>query len=400
LPKLAACSKPFESRTKVIGQRISLYPPRGGRHSRIKGQVAELLKRAAQQRGIVADISTDPNDFIYGDDWYRFLGDCRFVVGAEGGMSLFDPEGDIYDRIEAFTKERPNASFEEIEATCFPGQDGQQIFSGFNPRTLEAAACGCCQILVEAEWLGLLKPFEHYIPIRPDGSNLDEVFDAMANEPAVNNMIRTTHEVLVENPQLRYSHFVRQMFEFVAVQGRTAPTRLIAKDDFRQLKTRHAHEMVKLLLEQESRVGFEGHMVSERVVELIRDQGLEWSEELPTAEGSSGSHRASEQRSSASLLESWKVVQEERIGLFEERIGLLEQALGLLEQAADQLADTNRELTQKKRDLELFKDMMHGLGLSDERLAVLQKENGLKVRLARRLVRIGLGMVDAQRRST
>jgi hypothetical protein len=77
----------------------------------------------------------------------------------------------------------PDAPFEEVEKNCFPGLDGKYNFTAISPRVLEAAMLGSAQILVDGEYSGIVKPGEHFIPIRPDASNFPEVLDAMADRP-------------------------------------------------------------------------------------------------------------------------------------------------------------------------------------------------------------------------
>ena len=60
------------------------------------------------------DVSTDSNDRIFGVDWLKFLGNCQFVPGCEGGVSVLDRDGRILKNIGVF-KEKPEASFEEEE---------------------------------------------------------------------------------------------------------------------------------------------------------------------------------------------------------------------------------------------------------------------------------------------
>src|SRR5262245_23550743 len=143
-------AKPFSERTRLIVQRVTLYPPRGGRFSRIKGETAEMVKRAAAARGLEGiDISTAENDVLMGDDWFKVLGDAKFCLGAESGVSLWDRTGEIDDCTAAYISTHRDATFEEVEAACFAGCDGQHVFSAVSPRLFEAALSRCCQILVE-----------------------------------------------------------------------------------------------------------------------------------------------------------------------------------------------------------------------------------------------------------
>ncbi|GAA0599811.1 hypothetical protein [Caenispirillum bisanense] len=274
LSQLRSFSKPFAERSCLVGQRVTMYPFRGGRHARIKGEAAEMVKAAAQARGLPVDISTDPQDVLYGDDWYSFLGNCKYVVGAEGGLSIWDPYGDICDRIDAYLADHPGASFEEVEAACFPGEDGKHVFPGFTPRILEAAMCGCGQILVEGEYLGVLKPYEHYIPLKKDGSNLDEVFEIIKDEEAAQRRIDATYRILVENPRFRYSHLVNTVFDYIR-EKRPARRLGMAPEAFHRMRSLHVAQLTEAITEREREVGFVGETLVDRVARFMRAQTVE-----------------------------------------------------------------------------------------------------------------------------
>jgi hypothetical protein len=146
-----------------------------GRHGYLKQLIAPVLECAFRDAGLRCDISTDNKDALAGLSWYDFLGNCRYVLGVEGGTSIFDEKGAIKLATDEFTRRYPKASFEEIEAACFPGVDGS--FSGFaiSPRHLEACMTGTCQILTEGDYNGILLPNTHYIPVAKDFKNVNDV---------------------------------------------------------------------------------------------------------------------------------------------------------------------------------------------------------------------------------
>ncbi|MEN5083798.1 glycosyltransferase [Bosea sp. TWI1241] len=213
-------AKPFDERQWVVGQRVLAHPAWGGSLSLLKSRAAVVMKEECIRRGISCDVSTDPNDAIMGKNWHRFLADCRFVVGAEGGMSVWDPYGTINDAVADYSAAHPEATFEQIEDACFPGLDGVFEFPGVGPRLFEAAAVGCGQVLVEGEHRGLVRPWVHYIPLKRDFSNFDEVFAAMANRDRVLDMIAATQQDLVASPKFRYKTMVDDVTGFIDSNSR------------------------------------------------------------------------------------------------------------------------------------------------------------------------------------
>ncbi len=207
LLQLKRFARPFEERSIDVGTRVRFPPPHYGRAGILKGQTAERFRDAARSAGFVTDISTDPDDVFLGDDWFRFLGSCRLTYATRGGVSMCDPRGDIGRRVAAFLAVNRAASFDEVEAACFPGLD-RYDFSAATPRLFEAAALQTGLILLEDRYFDGVEPYRHYIPLKPDFSNLDEVFALMRDDVAVKRMIDEAYRYLVENDRFSYRAFV------------------------------------------------------------------------------------------------------------------------------------------------------------------------------------------------
>ena len=265
-------SKPFAERTITIGQRVFLYPPHGGRLARLKGEAALALKAAAISRGVDEDISTNPDNVLYGDDWYRFLGNSKFTVGAEGGLGMLDPVGEVYDAVQAFMNSNPAASFEEVEANCFPGLDGNPEMPGFSPRFLEAAALGCCQILVEGEYRGVMRPYEHYIPLKRDFSNMPEVFSNMRDETLVRSIVENCRRDLLESGRFLFTRFVSMLFDEIETLRSTRgvpPVQSRTPDVIGELN----RETVTMLRDKAMSQGLRGSAVVDHVLKTVSDAG-------------------------------------------------------------------------------------------------------------------------------
>ena len=61
--------------------------------------IGERFKELAAGTELRVDIDTSEEGRLYGDDWYRFLGRCRAVLGVESGTSYLDLEDEVYARL-------------------------------------------------------------------------------------------------------------------------------------------------------------------------------------------------------------------------------------------------------------------------------------------------------------
>jgi hypothetical protein len=213
LDRVALLALPLSERPIDIGHRVKFSAPQFGRHARKKGEQAVAVAAALQGSGLVVDISVDPADVFFGDEWFRFLGSCRFTLGHKGGASLFDRDGSLTARVNAYVAKHPEASFDEVEAACFAGSDGHAVFSATGPRIFDAAMMRTCQILSPDDYLGVLEPWVHYLPLEEDLSNLGEVVAAMRDDDLVERVADAAFEVLIASGDFDYSSFARGIFE-------------------------------------------------------------------------------------------------------------------------------------------------------------------------------------------
>jgi hypothetical protein len=182
-----------------------------GRHGLLRTQLEEAFRSAAAERGLRADLSTDLADTMHGDDWFRFLASCRYVIGAEGGATVLDRDGSIMKRTEAYLADHPDADFEEVEAACFPGEDGKLQLFAASPRHLEACATRTCQVLVEGDYSGVLEAGKHYIAVKKDLSNIPEVLDQMQDDSLRERIADNAYRDVVASGQYSYARFVKQV---------------------------------------------------------------------------------------------------------------------------------------------------------------------------------------------
>ena len=192
----------------------------------LKTELADVVRERAQARGLRVDITTRPEDTLLGDDWYRWLARCRYTIGVEGGASVLDRDGSVLACTERVAAERPGAGFEELEAACFPGRDGELALRALSPRHLEACATRTAQILVEGDYNGVLEPDRHYIPLRRDFSNLDEVLDLVAADAERERVAAAAYEQVVASGRWTYRRLVEDVEAALPAAARRRAGRL------------------------------------------------------------------------------------------------------------------------------------------------------------------------------
>ncbi|MGK5090842.1 hypothetical protein WDW89_02360 [Deltaproteobacteria bacterium TL4] len=209
---------PHHQRDIDIGYRARKIPYWLGHHGQYKHLLAEKVCNAAEGSGLKMDISCDPADVFTGKDWYNFLLRCRVVLGCEGGASMHDPDGAIRRRVDAYTQQYPDANFEEAEKQCFEGQDNNLKLFAISPRHYECCITKTCQALVEGEYDGIFKAGVHYIEIKKDWSNLEEVIKKIKDVEFCEKIAEVAYQDIVLSGRYTYRKFVEKVLNSVRDQ--------------------------------------------------------------------------------------------------------------------------------------------------------------------------------------
>lgn len=213
-------ARPTAGRRIDIGYRTIGRPtPSYGTFGYRKWAIAERFRDACRGRPLRADISTDDRDKFVDDAWYDFLADCKYVLGVESGTSVVDHDGSVTSAIHAFLRDHPAASFEIVALACLNGIDGKVIIRALGPRHLEACLTGTCQILIEGEYNDILRPWAHYIPVKPDFSDIEQVLDIVERDDRREEIVANAWRDIVASGRYTFRSFVTYVME-TAMAGR------------------------------------------------------------------------------------------------------------------------------------------------------------------------------------
>ena len=197
---------PSSQRRLDIVYRANHLPYRFGSAGQMKYYIGEVVAARAQELGYRCNISTCPQDAIIGEHWLDFLSSSKSVIGVEGGATAMDWHGEVRAKEETLRKLMPNLTFEQFKATM-PSDWDSQHFLTITPRHFEAIITKTCQILVEGEYRGILKPDVHYIPLKKDFSNLDEALDKLRDVRYVETMVERAYEDIYLSGRYSYRTF-------------------------------------------------------------------------------------------------------------------------------------------------------------------------------------------------
>jgi len=208
-------SKPLIEREWILGYRGRPVPFIYGRLTQEKLLIGQRMKQICLDRNISANIEVTEESRIYGAHWPEFLGNCRAVLGTESGSNVFDLDGSVKRAIEAYLEHHPDADFESIHTRLLQGIDGKIQMNQVSPRIFEAIAMHTGLVLFEGNYSGVVRAWDHFIPLKKDFSNVDEVFSALADLPTLESMINRAYDDVIASGIYHFRTFISMLDAYI-----------------------------------------------------------------------------------------------------------------------------------------------------------------------------------------
>jgi hypothetical protein len=197
-PKLYSPDPCFD-RTIDIGFIGHLYHTFIGDMERTN--LIQFFQRNGKDLGMNCDIRTQR---LPREEWAQFLRRCRGILGAESGTYYLDRTGQIIEDVKNYVKGHPDGSFEEMYDLFFKDHQGPVSGKAISSRHFEPIGTKTCQILIEGAYNSILKPDEHYISVKKDLSNIEDVIQRFKDDSYRKGMVERTYEYVMDGHTYRH----------------------------------------------------------------------------------------------------------------------------------------------------------------------------------------------------
>lgn len=201
--------KPYLKRNKDISYRARELPYYMGKEAQEKVDIAKEFKKRLEGKNYKLDIEYTEQSRLYGDDWHKLMADSRAVIGVEAGVSIFDIDGEAMKAYTALLQANKHATKDAIFKVLAPWE-AKIYYRTISPRVFEAAAFRVLQVLFEGDYQGILKPMVHYLPLKKDFSNFEEVLSMMQDRKLSDELINNAYSDLVLSGKYSYKSFVEE----------------------------------------------------------------------------------------------------------------------------------------------------------------------------------------------
>lgn len=192
----------------VVGYRGRALPSRYGVLGQEKVNIGRMVKAYCDARGIRNNIAWAEESRIYGPKWYEFLASCRAMLGSESGSNVFDWDGQLQARMVQYRLDHPWASEEDCRDAVVAPLEMPGVMNQVSPRVFEAISMRTALVLFEGTYSGVVEPERHYIPLRKDGRNLDEVMARLRDSAFVDAMAERAWHDVIASGRYGYPAFV------------------------------------------------------------------------------------------------------------------------------------------------------------------------------------------------
>ena len=183
---------PLEQRDVAIGYRGRPLSHRYGKLGFEKRHIGQRVRALAEEAGLKVDIEWSEEARVYGG-WLDFLGSVRATLATESGSNMFDFDG----HLDAKAKAWKDLSFEEAYNRYFEKFDNYINMGQVSPKIFESIAVGTLLICFEGEYSGVIQPDVHFVPLKKDFSNIDDVFKKLMNDEFVQNMTERAYKDII-----------------------------------------------------------------------------------------------------------------------------------------------------------------------------------------------------------
>jgi len=211
-PSIDAFAMPMAERTLRIAYRGRSLPHQYGALGREKYMIGLDMRRLALARGLAVDIEVAEGKRIYGADWYRFIGSARATLGTESGCNVFDFKGEL----RRLARQHKDMPFEAFAERYLKGHEGLVKMNQISPKIFEAIRLRTALVLFEGEYSGAVRAGEHYILLKKDYSNVEDVFAQLEDISVLEAMTERAYRDVIVAGRYSLRRFVEGVDDYLS----------------------------------------------------------------------------------------------------------------------------------------------------------------------------------------
>ena len=215
--------KPLAERPVWLAYRGRKLPVWYGQLGFEKSAIAKRMKTECAARGVRHDIEWEEDKRISGTAWFDFVVGARATLGTESGANVMDAWGEIRRDAEVLASKRPKLSEEELYELVVAPHENNVRMNQISPKIFETIALKTGLVLFEGTYSNVIWPDEHFIPLRKDYANVDDVFTQLADVDHMQGMVDRAYEHVDVGGAYGYGKFVKDIDDAIETLSTFVP---------------------------------------------------------------------------------------------------------------------------------------------------------------------------------
>jgi len=203
--------RPLKERKYLIAYRGRALPYWYGNLGQEKMLIGKRMLAECKKRNLPVDIQWEDYKRIYGSEWYDFLSNTRATLATESGSNVFDDFGNIKSEIESYLSKHPHAPYSTIYDKFLSQYEGKVKMNQVSPKIFEAISLGTALILFEGDYSHVVKPNEHYISLKKDFSNIEDVLRKLQDDQYIQGITEQAYKDIIASGRYSYKTFMKSL---------------------------------------------------------------------------------------------------------------------------------------------------------------------------------------------
>ena len=239
-------TSPPAERSIDVGYRGRSVPYWLGRLGFEKLEIGRGFLAAAAGYGLRTDIAWWETARIYGSRWTEFVSSCKSMLASESGSSIVDFDGSVEQAVRTYMVEHPLALYPEVEEQVLRRLPPTPEINALSPRLFEAASLRTAMVMFPGEYSGAVQPWEHYIPLAKDFSNVADVAERIRDASFLRQLTDQAYGELIGSGRYSERQFVERFDAEMDERARPRPAlaphreRLLRSEQALTWRGRHA----------------------------------------------------------------------------------------------------------------------------------------------------------------
>ena len=169
------------------------------------------MRKYCKDKDISHNIYWGENNRIYGDKWIYELGNYKVTLASESGCKIFDENEVIKKKINEKIKINPEYTYEQACVDFKLNEMEKYRACEISPKMFEAIALGTVLIMYPGRYRDILISNVHYIELKKDFSNIEEVMKKIHDDDYLQTMADTAYKDIVESGKYSYKTFINKV---------------------------------------------------------------------------------------------------------------------------------------------------------------------------------------------